>query len=168
MELIHTTYNVNYLPRPNRVNFIKSQIMAPAHLTKSSFVIPFLNSDQLVMANNQRRGLEIPGGHVESDELLIRAAQRECLEETGYEINDLIPIGFLKMISEGIAPIGWKYPHPISYQQFFAGEINDQHNFVANDECNLPVILSINQLDQLNEQQKMLITEAHKIIYDGE
>lgn len=165
MELIHTTRNVKYLPMPNRVEFIKTHIMAPVDLTKTSFVIPFLNSDHVIMANNRRRGFEIPGGHIEPGEILIEAAQRECLEETGYEIVDLIPIGFLKMISDGEVPSDWKYPHPISYQQFFAGEVSRWCSFEANDECKDPMAFPINQLDVLNEQQQMLIRNAYEIIY---
>lgn len=165
MELIHTTRNVKYLPLPNRVDFIASQIMTSIHLTKTSFVIPFVDSENVILANNVRRGYEIPGGHVEPNEMLIEAAQRECLEETGYEINNLIPIGFLRMTSEGDPPPEWKYPHPISYQQFFAGEVDHSNLFVPNDECFDPVILNMKDLSILNSQQQMLINIAHKNIY---
>ena len=165
MELIHTTHNVKYLPLPNRVEFVATQKIAPIHLTKTSFVIPFLNSEHVVLANNQRRGLEIPGGHVEDGEQLFQAAQREGLEETGYVINDIIPIGFLKMTSDGSIPDDWKYPHPISYQQFFAGEVSKWVGFSENDECKNPVALSMNSLDQLTEQQIALISKAHQAIY---
>lgn len=165
MELIHTTKNVNYLPLPNRVDFIATQIMASIHLTKTSFVIPFVDTENVILVNNVRRGYEIPGGHVEPNEMLIEAAQRECLEETGYEINDLVPVGFLRMTSEGDPPLEWKYPHPISYQQFFTGVVNHSNIFVPNDECFKPVIINMKDLSILNLQQQMLINFAHKIIY---
>lgn len=165
MELIHTTINVKYLPLPNKVEFIKTYKMAPVDLTRTSFVIPFINSDHVVMANNRRRGFELPGGHVELDETLSQAAQRECLEETGFEIDNLVPLGYLKMTSEGEVPSDWKYPHPISYQQFFTGETSKWTPYEPNDECKHPVLFPITHLDGLTEQQIMLILEAHQMVY---
>lgn len=165
MEIIHTTYNAQYLPLPNRVEFVATRKMAPFELTKTSFVIPFIDNNQVIMAYNQRRGREIPGGHVDPGESLIEAAIRECLEETGYEINDIIPIGFLRMISDGEVPQGWNYPHPISYQQIFAGEISCKHKFIVNSECREPEIINVNNLDILSSEQKMLITAAQRSIY---
>lgn len=165
MEIIHTEHNVKYLPLPNKVEFILTSIMAPLDLTKTSFVIPFINSHHVIMADNRRRGFEIPGGHIEPGEQLIQAAQRECLEETGFDIVDLVPIGFLKMTSDGEVPDDWKYPHPVSYQQFFTGEISNWNVFEANEECKHPVLFPVSHLDGLTEQQIMLILEAHKIVY---
>jgi 8-oxo-dGTP pyrophosphatase MutT (NUDIX family) len=165
MENIHTTLNVGYLPLPNRVEFIATHKIAPADLTKTAFVVPFIDENQIVIANNVRRGYEIPGGHIEPGEMAIDAARRECLEETGFELRHIIPIGYLKMTSEGEVPEGWKYPHPISYQQFFVGITGKQHSYEENDECLLPVIIDTTELEDLSDQRREIIRYAHSFVW---
>lgn len=165
MELIHTTHNVKYLPQPNRVEFIVTYKLAPMELTKTAFVIPFVDHGHVIMAHNQRRGLEIPGGHIDPGENFFQAAKRECLEETGYSIDDIVPLGYLKMVSEGDVPNDWGYPHPISYQQFFTGIVDGKHLFEVNDECKEPSVLNMDNLSSLNDEQQMLIKRAHALIF---
>lgn len=165
MKLIHTTHNVKYLPHPNCVEFIVTYKLAPFDLTKTAFVIPFVDEKRVILAHNQRRGLEIPGGHIDPGEDFFQAAKRECLEETGYGITDIVPLGYLKMTSGGDVPNDWGYPHPISYQQFFAGVISSRHPFESNDECREPSMLKIDNLGPLNDEQRMLIGQAHRLIF---
>lgn len=133
--IAHTTHNVGFLPRPNRVEIILTDTVAPVALTKTAFVVPVFEDGTFLLASNRRRGIETPGGHVDDGETLEQAAIREAYEETGAMVGDLIPIGYCKMISEGVAPEDWQYPHPESYQQFYAGIICEVTPFVPNDEC---------------------------------
>lgn len=62
-------------------------------------VIPVSPEDEVIMMRQYRHGaedifLELPGGLVDpQDDSPVIAAERELLEETGYEGEDLIPIG---------------------------------------------------------------------------
>lgn len=61
-------------------------------------VIPITANNELVLIRLQRFGidaqsLEIPGGLIDPGEEPIVAARRELLEETGYETDDLQPLG---------------------------------------------------------------------------
>jgi 8-oxo-dGTP pyrophosphatase MutT (NUDIX family) len=63
-------------------------------------VVPVTASNELVCIRQYRHGseeitLEIPGGIVDPGEEPIVSAARECLEETGYEANELISLGVL-------------------------------------------------------------------------
>lgn len=63
-------------------------------------VIPVTSSNEIVCVRQFRHGsekisLEIPGGLVDSGEEPIVAAARECLEETGYETDELTSLGVL-------------------------------------------------------------------------
>ena len=44
---------------------------------------------------SRRCTLEIPGGLVDPGETALQAAQRECLEETGYRIRTVHALGVL-------------------------------------------------------------------------
>ena len=132
--------DVSYLPLPNQVDTVISPILAPAALTKTAFTVALLPDGSLVMATNRRRGAECPGGHIEAGEDAAGAARRELLEETGCHAL-IRPLGFQRMVSQGTAPPGWKYPHPVGFQQFFAGVITGMDPYVDNDECLQPLVL---------------------------
>lgn len=146
--IINTRTNVKYLPLPNTVEAVISNKLAPAELTATAFVLP-IKDGQLVMANNTRRGLEIPGGHVEVGETLIQTAEREAFEEAGCTFVRLIPLGYLRNRTEGAKPEGYKYPYPLSYQQFFVGEVAEIVEYVDNDECSAPQTVHADQLAEI-------------------
>jgi 8-oxo-dGTP diphosphatase len=138
----YVTIDAPYLPVPNHIEIVLSPVLCAPELTMTSFLLPMLDDGSFVFARNQRRGVEIPGGHVDPGETLIQAAVRETFEETGCEVKDIVPIGFLRMMTFGTKPEKWKYPFPLSYQQFFAGRVSAQHDYVENDECAAPEIIN--------------------------
>ena len=63
-------------------------------------VVPVTPGNELVCIRQFRHGseeitLEIPGGIVDPGEEPLVAAARECLEETGYETDELVSLGVL-------------------------------------------------------------------------
>ncbi|MFV0387590.1 MAG: NUDIX hydrolase [Pyrinomonadaceae bacterium] len=62
-------------------------------------VIPTTKSDEVILIEQFRHGsgkieLEIPGGMIDLGESPENAAIRELKEETGFECEELVPIGF--------------------------------------------------------------------------
>jgi len=63
-------------------------------------IVPVTAANELVCIRQFRHGsekitLEIPGGIVDPGEEPIVSAARECLEETGYETDELVSLGVL-------------------------------------------------------------------------
>ncbi len=61
-------------------------------------IVPVTAAGEIVMVREFRHGslrmsLEVPGGLVEQGEDPAEAARRECLEETGYRVRDVRPLG---------------------------------------------------------------------------
>lgn len=161
MKLVFTDYNVLYLPMPNAVEVFLGEEVAPLDLTKTAFVLPMFEDGSFLLATNQRRGIEIPGGHVEPGETLEIAAAREGLEEIGAIVVDLKPFAYLKMQSDGEVPADWKYPHPLSYQQFYVGRITEVRNFEPNAECAEPYrVYDPNDRRIVRKQVSILIEAA--------
>lgn len=139
-QVVHVEHDVAYLPTPNTVEVVITSELAPPDLTKTAFMVPVCDDGGIVIAVNQRRGLEIAGGHIEADETAEDAAFREAVEETGTTVSNIAPIGFLRMTSTAeSAPEGYAYPFPLSYQQFFAGSVENIEPYTDNDECSAPV-----------------------------
>jgi 8-oxo-dGTP pyrophosphatase MutT (NUDIX family) len=154
-----TNYDVPYLPLPNRVELVLTDVEAPAGSTRTAFTVPIMEDGSLVMATNRRRGLEFSGGHMNPGENAQTAARRECFEETGCTVDELVPVGFLRMISDGIVPDGYRYPHPVGYQQFYAARVVSMAPYAANDECLAPTVLS-------PEEASRTLTDGRKIRYE--
>ena len=138
-KIVHTSHDVHYLPTPNRVEIVLTDDLSPLELTRTAFMVPVYEDGSFLFAVNQRRGVEIPGGHIDDGETPEQAAIREAYEEAGCRVEDVRPLGYLRMISEGDVPDDWGYPHPVSYQQFFTGRITNVEPFTPNDECAEPM-----------------------------
>lgn len=166
MKIVHTDYNVPYLPLPNRVDVILSDQEVDPALAKTSFLIPLFEDGDVLLSVHQRRGIEISGGHIEPGETMRVAAKREGFEETGAHVNTLVPIGYLRMSSEGTVPADWKYPHPLSYQQFYAGMVDELVEYTPNEECAAP--LRVSNLDGPYRRRtiKLFGEEARRILLD--
>jgi len=139
--MVNVRYDVAYLPIGNRVELIFDDCETRDDLTRTAFALPVMEDGAVVMANNRRRRIEVPGGHIDPGERADQAASREVLEETGATIDEPIPLGHLRMTSTGEAPPHWRYPHPLSYQMFYAGKVTNMTPYVENDECLAPRIM---------------------------
>lgn len=157
---LYTKHDVGYLPLPNRVQFILDTELVPLDLTPTSFMVPLLRDGSIVLANNRRRGLEIPGGHIDPGETSCKAAHREGVEETGAWTSHIKPLGYLLQLTEGPAPQDYRYPYPISFQQFYVGEVMHMIPYVENDECLAPVILTYEEAQVQLDPYRFAIYDA--------
>jgi ADP-ribose pyrophosphatase YjhB (NUDIX family) len=69
-------------------------IVCPADLTLSARAVVFKGSKVVVVRQDDGLHHIEPGGGLEPGETLEMAARREVLEETGWTIRDLRPLGF--------------------------------------------------------------------------
>lgn len=86
----------------NGVNkeFVKKDKSHKQKVTKLTIMCMVYNDDGSFLVENRVKkdwpGLTFPGGHVEDDELIVDAVIREMKEETGLELSDLEPRGYIE------------------------------------------------------------------------
>ena len=67
--------------------FEKDHAMIVVERPRTSYCVAFEGERFLMVYNPRRKGWEMPGGKLETGETSEEAAVRECLEESGYEVE---------------------------------------------------------------------------------
>jgi len=168
---VSAEYDIPYIPMPNTADVVLSDLLAPDTATPTAFVFPFFDNGDLLLARNRRRDLEVPGGHRDMMRTGVlehpsEAARREAREETGAELAELVPVGFMRSVSRASKPVGYRYPFPVSCQQFFAARIADVAGYTENDECLAPMRVTPDEaLDMFNRRTVTLYVRAREILF---
>lgn len=133
MRIVQIDKDIEWLPKPNQISTVISEVMPDRHLITCSFVLAFFN-DEILFTDLHARGWDIPGGHIEHEESAEQAVIRELYEETGAKILDLELLGFVEIEMFGEKPEDYKYPFPKSYMVFFWSNIIQLDDIQPNDE----------------------------------
>lgn len=189
MEGVSQEADIGYIPLPNTVDVVLSDLLAPEAVTPTAFAFPFFDNGDILLAHNRRRQVEVPGGHRDpippkgmtpADALRLPlsarkalakehpsvAAARETHEETGAVVSDLVPVGFMRSHSDGVMPNDYKYPWPNSCQQFFAARVDHVIAFEETDECRPPVRLTHEEAEQaFNGRTLELYRAARQLMF---
>ncbi|MNU64579.1 NUDIX domain protein [compost metagenome] len=182
MTVIHTRQDIPYLPLPNVTEIVLDGEVAPDLLVATAFVLAFTEDGRIVMAMNQKRGVEFAGGHRDrKDGRPVRtyrnikpgdledidvAASRELWEEVGCRVHCVRPLAYHRNECFGEEPTGYdKYPFPVSYQQFMIGIVTEITDYENNQECAQPVLLTKEEArTQMNPQQWALASAAWEMV----
>lgn len=93
--------------KADRFTVIQEKVEKAGQLAPYSYVtigfgisiIPFVDEDHVLVLKEYRHPVgswqyEFPSGGIDQGEEAMTAAKRELMEETGYEANEIIPLGF--------------------------------------------------------------------------
>lgn len=165
-KAVHRRHDVAYIPKPNVVDAVVSGSLLDPSLNPTAFAFVFTPDGALVLANNRRRGPEVAGGHIEPGETAAQGAVREAREETGALLDGVFPVGFFRSVTEAERPEGYRYPHPVSCQQFFAAVTDRFEAYSPNDECLEPITLSpAGAKETLREAEYVLYSVALRRLF---
>ncbi len=95
-------YKVNYTPDHCIARFRDKDFGLPEDGDEASFItrtaaraVMFDENGRVALINSTNRGCyKLPGGGIDEGELIEEALRREVHEEAGYEIHDIIPLGY--------------------------------------------------------------------------
>jgi 8-oxo-dGTP diphosphatase len=116
----------------NNGNPVELSLSPNAFKEKAKHVLVICQyGDEWLLTNHKKRGLEFPGGKMESGETLEEAAQREVYEETGAILGEL------KYIAE------YKFTDPMSsfVKAVFWGRVYRIEETASYHETNGPVVV---------------------------
>lgn len=108
--------------------FYLSHTVPPVELCTAAMCVPLVSTGEVVMTQN-RRGWELPGGHIEPGESVEEAMLRELMEEVGYIPETYHIFGYRKVYSSRPIPHAQRegfYPSPISYVPYYVATSSRQ------------------------------------------
>lgn len=112
---------------PLRLTWYRGAESPPAALITSVRAIVFRGDAVLVAREPDGTPRIIPGGRCEAGETPEATVRREVLEEVGWALGPLTPLGFLHLRNLGPRPPDNHYPYPDAFQTIFRAEAVAHH-----------------------------------------
>ena len=97
----------------------------------SSLVVVKSPAGFMLLKNRWRKEWEIAGGKIDPGETPRQCAVRECLEESGYAINNLRFAGLMKVF---LVPGWYAKESRIEYTAIYCADVEAVQEFHANEE----------------------------------
>lgn len=126
----------------------------PFEQVTAVIVIPFTKDGKLVAVNLHHRGLDLPGGHVESYEKTPEeTAHREVMEEACMTIKNLHPIELIQS----------DYFDTPSYMLLYAAFVDEMQEFISSSEASERIVTTPEEfLEHYEAGDKVLMGQAIK------
>jgi 8-oxo-dGTP pyrophosphatase MutT (NUDIX family) len=110
---------------PLRFSWYLTPDQPPAALVTSVRAIVLRDDMVLVLREPDGRPYIVPGGHCEAGESHEETVRREVLEEAGWALGPLAPLGCYNLHNLGPEPPRNRYPYPDSFHTIYAAEATD-------------------------------------------
>lgn|GEM_PF-1296698 len=160
--------DVPWMPVPNEVSLVAAAELPGGAETTAAFVFAF-QGERLLFADLVRRGLEIPGGHVEPGESPAEAARREVLEEAGARLGPLRLVAFQRHRVLAPRPPDYRLPYPDSHMAFFVARVTGLEEVTPDGETAGRALLGPAQACATPwvQRHRLLYEEAVRIAADA-
>lgn len=109
-------------PQPLRLTWYRTDEAPPLALVTSVRALVFWGNDVLVVREPNGKPYIIPGGRCEAEESIEATVRRELLEEVGWALGPLTPLGFVHLRNLGPRPPEHPYPYPDVFQTIYVAD----------------------------------------------
>ncbi len=147
LRVVSLKINPPYLKYSAELRLIESTTLPPRALITAAHVLAF-DDDALGLVRHERRGWDIPGGHLDHGESVEAAARREVNEEAALGLGELKVIGFWQYHCFGDPPHENQYPWPKSYMQLYAARVERIDPFEARFETKERIFVPLSSLPE--------------------
>jgi 8-oxo-dGTP pyrophosphatase MutT (NUDIX family) len=112
-------------PQPLRLTWYRTDEAPPLALVTSVRAIIFRDDEVLVVREPNGKPYVIPGGRCEAGESNEATVRREALEEVGWALGPLTPLGFAHLRNLGPCPPNHPYPYPDAFQTIYVADATE-------------------------------------------
>jgi 8-oxo-dGTP pyrophosphatase MutT (NUDIX family) len=135
----------------------------PLKYVSSVRAIVFQNDSVLVVRQESRHVYILPGGRVEEGESLTDTLEREVLEETGWTLSGMKPLGFMYFHHLSPKPPDYKYPYPDFLWPVYTAEAGEfKPEAIMPDD-----FVYDSAFHPCDEVRKMPVTEGELLLLDA-
>lgn len=148
---ITTFDNLKNLGDFNPLNLIKDRNYIESYKYNARGIVVLPNGNTVIINEGERmKGHTLPGGQIEVNEKIEDAFVREIKEETGYDVTNIKPLGYLTLVRDNYLFISYG---------FYGYAVGDQSeiNLTEEEKRWNPIAVEVS----FTEAQKILETESN-------
>lgn len=137
--------------------------LPPLRYVSSVRAIVFRQDSVIVVREAENHFYIVPGGRREGEETPEETLRREVLEETGWTLNRVSPLGFVHFHHLAPRPADYAYPYPDFLWMIYTAEA-DKHI----PESRIPDTYVIEViLHTINEARRLLLEPGYQLLLDA-
>ena len=132
-----TSFTFDYFGSTIEATPLGTELIPDLQETLTSHCIPFTFDGKIVAVNIIGRGIDIPGGHIDTSETAIEAMQREAREEAHLSVHNPVLIDVWRLTSTDEKLGLLQKPYLLLY----AASVTSLDDFIPSDEASERLLL---------------------------
>lgn len=160
----YVEHNVGYLPMPNSIEMMLTNVPPPDYLISEAFLVPVNAEGEILFAHSKEKGLKFAGGAIRKKETALQAAMREAKAQIGATCSRIEQIGYLRMVTKSADAM----EQNIAFHVFYAGEVESMPPYLGKIDYLRPEKFKADEIEYLDghigKKARYLHAEALRVL----